>query len=152
MLIWLALSILLVGVDQLIKYFVIQNISLTDTIVVIPHMLNLIFVKNTGAAFSILAGKTDLLSIISSVVCIAIIWYMFKKRPKNMLLTASLSIILGGAAGNLVDRAARHFVVDYLELSFIKFPIFNFADIMITVGAILLMIYVIFFDNSETKG
>lgn len=151
MLIWLALSILLVGVDQLIKYFVVQNIALTDTIGVIPNILNLIFVKNTGAAFSILSGKTYFLSIISTVVCLFIIWYLVRKNPKNKLLTASLSIILGGAAGNLVDRAFRHYVVDYLEIDFMKFPIFNFADIAISVGAVLLMIYVLFFDNREMK-
>ena len=128
---------------------VINNIALTDTIEVIPDVLNIVYVKNTGAAFSILSGRTYILSIVSFVVCVALVWYLIKKKPSSKLLLVSLGMILGGAAGNLIDRAARQFVVDYIEVCFITFPVFNLADMAITIGAALSMIYVIFFDGKN---
>ncbi len=149
MIIWLIISLVLIGADQAIKYLVINNIALTDTIEVIPDILNIVYVKNTGAAFSILSGRTYILSIVSFVVCVALVWYLIKKKPSSKLLLVSLGMILGGAAGNLIDRVARQFVVDYIEVCFITFPVFNLADMAITIGAALLMIYVIFFDGKN---
>lgn len=149
MIIWLLISALLVFLDQLIKYIVVENIALSETIVVIPDILNFVYVKNTGAAFSMLSGKTDILSIVSLVVCIALIWYIIAKKPNRKLFALSLSMLLGGALGNLIDRMFKNFVVDYIEVLFINFPVFNLADIAITIGAVLLMIYVIFFEEKS---
>lgn len=146
MLLWMIISLAVVGADQLIKYIVIENVSSTDTIGVIPEILDIIYVKNTGAAFSILEGKTYILSLVSFVVCCLLVWYLVKKRPEARLLRTSLGLILGGAFGNLIDRVFRHFVIDFISVTFINFPVFNLADIAITVGAVLLMVYVIFFD------
>ena len=147
MVIWIILSLVVAGADQLVKYIVLENISLTDTVEVIPKILQFVYVKNTGAAFSLLSGKTYILSIVSLAVCIFLIWYLIKKRPSSRLLLVSLGLILGGAVGNMIDRMFRNFVVDYIEILFVQFPVFNLADVAITVGAALLMIYVIFFDN-----
>lgn len=147
MVIWIILSLVVAGADQLVKYIVLKNISLTDTVEVIPKILQFVYVKNTGAAFSLLSGKTYILSIVSLAVCIFLIWYLIKKRPSSRLLLVSLGLILGGAVGNMIDRMFRNFVVDYIEVLFVQFPVFNLADVAITVGAALLMIYVIFFDN-----
>lgn len=149
MIIWLIISLVLIGADQLIKYLVTANIALTDTIEIIPDILNLVYVKNTGAAFSILSGKTYILSIVSLCVCVFLVWYLIKKKPESKLFLISLAMILGGAVGNLIDRVFRKFVVDYIEVCFVNFPVFNLADIAITVGAALLMIYVIFFDGKS---
>ncbi len=149
MLIWIIISSLLVILDQGIKLLVINNLSLTDTFEFIPNIINFIYVKNTGAAFSMLSGKTFILGIFSLVVCIALIWYLIKHTPQDIFPLISLSLILGGAAGNLIDRLFRGFVVDYIELCFINFPVFNLADIGITVGAVLLMVYVIFIDGKK---
>ena len=83
MIIWLIISLVLIGADQAIKYLVINNIALTDTIEVIPDILNIVYVKNTGAAFSILSGRTYILSIVSFVVCVALVWYLIKKKPSS---------------------------------------------------------------------
>lgn len=147
MVIWIILSLVVAGADQLVKYIVLENISLTDTVEVIPKILQFVYVKNTGAAFSLLSGKTYILSIVSLAVCIFLILYLIKKRPSSRLLLVSLGLILGGAVGNMIDRMFRNFVVDYIEVLFVQFPVFNLADVAITVGAALLMIYVIFFDN-----
>lgn len=147
MIIWIALSLGITIADQLIKYLVLNNIASTDTITVIPKVLQLVFVKNTGAAFSLFSGKTYVLSLVSIAVCVFVLWYLIKKKPQNRLLSVSLGMVLGGAAGNLIDRVFRNYVIDYAELCFVRFPVFNLADVAITVGAVLLMIYVIFFDN-----
>lgn len=151
MALWIITALAFAGADQYIKYLVIKNIAMTDTITVIPKILNFVYVKNTGAAFSLFSGKTYILGIVSLVVCVGILFYMFVKKPGNKLFSVSLAMIFGGAVGNFADRMFRGFVVDYIELCFIKFPVFNLADIAITVGAVLLMIYVIFFDGKKSE-
>lgn len=151
MFIWVAISLLIIIADQITKYFVLQNVSMTETIPIVSGFLNLVYVKNPGAAFSMLADKTYLLSVISIVVCFFLIWFLVTRTEKSKLLTVSVAMILGGAVGNLIDRLLRGYVVDYIELCFVNFPVFNLADIAITCGAILLMIYVIFFDGNKNK-
>ena len=152
MLILIIISMAVVLLDQGTKLLVIHNIAPTDTIPVLPRILNLVYVKNTGAAFSILSGKTFFLSLISLAVCVGIVWYLVKNRPENKLMLLSVSLVLGGAVGNLIDRMFRGSVVDFFEVIFVDFPVFNVADIAITVGAILLMIYVLFFDREKKNG
>lgn len=151
MFMWVAISLLIIIVDQVAKYFVLQNVSMTDTIPIVSGFLNLVYVKNPGAAFSMLADKTYLLSVISIAVCFFLLWFLVTRTEKSKLLTVSVAMILGGAIGNLIDRLLRGYVVDYIELCFVNFPVFNLADIAITGGAILLMIYVIFFDGNKNK-
>ena len=152
MLIWVIISLAVVLLDQGTKLLVIHNIAPTDTISVLPRILNLVYVKNTGAAFSILSGKTFFLSLISLAVCVGIVWYLIKNRPENKLLLLSVSLVLGGAVGNLIDRMLRGSVVDFFEVIFVDFPVFNVADIAITAGAVLLMIYVLFFDREKKSS
>mgnify|MGYP004493385635 FL=1 len=152
MLIWIIISLAVVLLDQGTKLLVIHNIAPTDTISVLPRILNLVYVKNTGAAFSILSGKTFFLSLISLAVCVGIVWYLIKNRPENKLMLLSVSLVLGGAVGNLIDRMLRGSVVDFFEVIFVDFPVFNVADIAITVGAVLLMIYVLFFDREKKSS
>ena len=147
--IWFIIAAVIVGLDQFFKYMVISNISLTDTVEFIKGIINFVYVKNTGAAFGIFAGKTYILSIVSVLVCAALILFMIKNKNKSTILSLSLSMVLGGAIGNLIDRIVRGYVIDYIEPMFIDFPVINFADVAITVGAFLLVIYVIFFDGKK---
>jgi len=154
MLLWSILAIFIIVFDQLTKYWVVGNIGLTDSIKIIPNIVDFVYVKNTGAAFSFLANKTYgivLLSMISIIFCIAVILFIAKKKPTNKLLLSSLALMFSGAVGNVIDRVVRGFVVDFIELTFINFPVFNVADIAITVGAVLLIIYVSFFDKEKSK-
>lgn len=154
MLLWSILAIFIIVFDQLTKYWVVENIGLTDSIKIIPNIVDFVYVKNTGAAFSFLANKTYgivLLSMISIIFCIAVILFIAKKKPTNKLLLSSLALMFSGAVGNVIDRVVRGFVVDFIELTFINFPVFNVADIAITVGAVLLIIYVSFFDKEKSK-
>ena len=128
------LAAALVALDQLVKYLVLEHIPLGAHVPFIPYIVELTFVKNTGAAFSILSEHTWLLGLISlvmSVVLAAAIWKNFFHHPLGKL---TLTLLLGGAVGNLIDRAFRGFVVDMFNVLFMNFAVFNVADIFVVVG------------------
>ena len=154
MVLWSLIVVLIIAVDQLSKYWVVNNIGLTDSLTVIPNVIDFVYVKNTGAAFSFLSDKTYgiiLLSVISVLFCIGVIFFLIKCKPQNRLLTISLGLMISGAIGNLIDRILRGYVVDFIETTFIKFPVFNVADIAITIGAVLIIIYILFFDKTKSN-
>ena len=114
-------------------------------------MLDLSYIKNTGAAFSILEKHTWLLTVFSAIIVLVIAWLILKKFFTNWLGMLSATLILAGGVGNLIDRAVFGYVTDMIETVFIDFPVFNFADCCITVGVVLLFIYVLFFCKDEKK-
>ncbi len=130
--------------DQLIKRAVLAS-SLVggENITVIPGLLELNYVENTGAAFSLFEGKTYILSVFSVVVLIVGVYLLFARKIKSKVMLTSLVMIMGGGLGNLIDRIAYHFVVDYIKVLLIDFPVFNFADCFITVGEFILIGYLI---------
>ncbi|MCC8159771.1 MAG: signal peptidase II [Oscillospiraceae bacterium] len=154
--IYLIVSLIIIFADQAVKYLVVSGMSVGDTAFSILNLFDITYVQNRGAAFSILSGKVSLLSIISVVFCVGVIVYWIKKKPTNTLLKTSLLLMFSGALANAADRIFRGFVVDYIKTAFINFPVFNIADICITVGAALLVVYVIWFDkedkNAENKN
>lgn len=152
MILWSLIVLIIIALDQISKYWVVNNIGLTDSFVVIPKVIDFVYVKNTGAAFSFLSETTYgiiFLSCISVIFCVGVIWFMIKKKPQHKLLTISLALMLSGAIGNVIDRIFKGYVVDFIETTFIKFPVFNIADIAITIGAALVIIYVLFFEKSK---
>ena len=137
-------SIVLI-IDQIIKLLINNNMTLYQQIKIIPKFFTIYYVKNTGAAFSILEDSTILLTIIS-VIFIVILDRMIKKEKTFTKLSAiSLGMIMGGIFGNLIDRIIHHAVIDYLSFQIFKyeFPVFNIADIGITVGVGLLILSII---------
>lgn len=150
--IWLIISVLLIIADQLLKYFVVSGMSVGDTAFSILNIFDITYVQNKGAAFSILSGKMSVLSVISIVFCIAVIVYWIRKKPTHPLMCTALTMMFAGAFSNAIDRIFRGFVIDYIHTAFIEFPVFNIADICITVGAVLLALYVILFDKDEDKN
>ena len=149
MLTWIIIAAAIVIIDQIAKLLVIANISPTDCFHIIPGLFDFVYVKNTGAAFSILSGNTGLLSIISVLFCVGmgIFWYI--KKPQNKLFCTALTLLFAGALGNAIDRIIRGFVVDFISTAFMTFPVFNIADIAITFGAVLLFVYILLFDKDE---
>ena len=93
-----------------------------------------------------------MLSLVSVAFCVGVVVYWILKKPTQKLFCVSLAMIFGGALGNAIDRIFYGFVVDFIETTFIDFPVFNIADIGITVGVALLMIHFIFFDKEENDG
>lgn len=147
------LVVLLVGLDQLVKYLVVQNISMGEYVPFIPHILDLTYVQNTGAAFSIFAQHTWLLTFISlvmSVILAVALWKRFFKHPFGRTM---LALILAGAIGNLIDRASLGYVVDMFHVLFVNFAVFNVADICVVVGGIGgAVYYMLFAEKLEKKG
>lgn len=153
--IYLALALLVAAVDQVIKYFVLENLVTAGRVTAIPHLLDLIYVENTGVAFGMFSDLRWLFVVITGIVIVAFIVMLFKGGYKSKLFSISAVLIIGGGIGNLVDRVVHGFVVDYLQLSFFS-PVCNFADYCITVGTVLLVVYLIFYsdfsnDNKKAK-
>ena len=132
-----SLSIFIVLIDQFTKYLVFYNEELfTDKDFL---LFKLDIVKNYGAAFNIFSGSRIFLSLISIFFSILLIYYIFRKNNLNTFDLYSYSFILGGTIGNGIDRIYRGFVVDFINLNIINFPVFNIADISINVGFIFLV-------------
>lgn len=143
-------SILLIIIDQVIKYLTVNIIGLYEEIPVIKGIFSLTYIQNTGAAWGILAGNNWLLTIFTVLILVALTVYIVKKRCKSILFNSSVMLIYAGAIGNLIDRIFRNgAVVDMIEVKFISFPVFNFADCCIVVGAVLLCVYILFFTENS---
>lgn len=128
--------ILAILIDQISKYFVVRYLKPIGTFPIIDNVFNFTYVENKGAAFGILQNKT-LLFIIITIIVGTILVYSIIKVPSSTFYKFTLSMILGGAIGNLIDRVRLGYVVDFIDFRF--FPaVFNLADSMIVVGAILL--------------
>ena len=147
----LIITMICVLIDQIIKMVVTSNMSLNSTILVIPNFFSITYVKNDGAAWSILSGNTIFLILISIVALLIIIMYVFKNSDIKTFEFMNYSILIGGILGNLFDRIKFGSVIDYLDLKIFNynFPIFNFADMCIVVSIFLLLIY---FIKSEAKN
>ncbi|MBM42998.1 MAG: signal peptidase II [Acidobacteria bacterium] len=143
----IVVAVVILVADQLTKYAVRTQISLHDSIEVIPGLFNLVHVRNTGAAFGFLnsadmANKQLLMTAIALVALGAISLYASQVGTRETLARAGLALILGGALGNLVDRASVGYVVDFVDVYWrsYHFWAFNVADSAITVGASLLIL------------
>ena len=143
---YFAVAAAVVVLDQWSKAATVKNIPMYGNVPAIPGIFRLTHVHNTGAAWSMLAGSTDLLAIISAVVSAAIAVYMLY----GLLCPAArlcLAAVIGGAVGNLIDRACLGYVVDMIEVTFISYPLFNVADCFIVVGGIAFVIVFLFIND-----
>lgn len=152
----LAVILAIAGVDQLIKCWIQENFIVYEEKPFLQigslDILHLHFIENDGSAFSSFSGQTVLLLILSGIGIGACAYALIRYGKQNKLMYWSLVMIMGGALGNLVDRICREGkVVDYLDLQLFDFAVFNFADCFVTVGTILLMIYIIFFMEKKDK-
>ena len=142
----LIIAAVIAAADQLIKYAVVQNFALGDVKELIHGVLSLTHIRNTGAAWSSFSGKTGLLAIVTIVLMLAVVWLLVKRIVRHPLGVTAGVLILGGGIGNLIDRVLNGEVVDYINLLFMRFAVFNFADICVCVG-VALWVLVIFLDE-----
>ncbi|WP_412990336.1 signal peptidase II [Pediococcus siamensis] len=142
------LIIAVVAADQLVKSWIVMNIGLGATHQVIPGILSLTNIRNDGAAWSILEGKTFFFYLIT-IVAVGVLGYFLYRTRGQWLYQISLSFMLAGALGNFIDRIRLKYVVDMFQLDFINFPIFNVADFALTIGVILLFIAILREDHLE---
>ena len=146
--------IILVALDQITKLWIVTNIPLYSGFSAIEKVFSIYHTVNTGAGWSLLSGQTALLIAVPVVAVIAMVYVLTTEKIKPKTGVWGITLILAGAVGNLIDRIFRGGeVVDMIKLEFIDFPVFNVADICVTVGAVLFFIYVIFFyeDRKEKK-
>ena len=134
---FLSLSIFIILIDQFSKYLIFLNYK---TLVNKDFLLfKLDFIKNYGAAFNIFSGSRIFLSIISIIFSIIIIYLILRRNSTSQYDLYSYSFILGGTIGNGIDRIVKGYVIDFINLNIITFPVFNIADISINIGFILLL-------------
>ena len=141
---YLLFSLLMIAADYVTKALTLANMPIGSTIPLWDGVFHLTHIRNYGAAFSIMAGQRFFLILLPMIVIIAVVLFVIAKRPKNKLLLLSLSMIASGGIGNLIDRIRFGYVVDFLDFRLINFPIFNVADIFVTVGAALFIALLLF--------
>lgn len=146
----LLFSVIIATLDQLIKYQLMNYITFQNQVELIPGILDLVYWQNQGAAFGILQGHKLLLVVCTAIILGLMVYILFKKKPVNKWFNTAMSLVIGGALGNIADRIFRGYVIDYLKLKFFA-PAFNLADVCITLGTVILLIYVMFFYNMPNK-
>lgn len=148
------LALVIIGIDQLSKWLVITKMDVYEQIPMIDGFFYLTSHRNEGAAWGILQGKMMFFYIITAIVVIGLIYYMQRYARNFTLLAISLSLVLGGAIGNFIDRLFRKEVVDFLDFIIFTYdyPIFNIADSALVVGVIGLLIATLFEDKLKGKA
>ena len=143
----------LIGIDQAIKLWAVNVLQPVGSMPLIPHVVELRFVLNQGMAFSLLSGKQLFLIVATSAALILVAYALFFRSRGKYLQQAALLLVLSGGIGNLIDRVLNGEVVDYINLLFMRFAVFNFADICVCVG-VALWVLEIFLDelrNGDAK-
>lgn len=148
------LVIIVVGflIDRLTKIWALNAFKNTQEIVLIKGFFSFMYIENKGAAWSIFLGKTVFLIIFTFIILCGIIYYLLKYRPKSKIMRTALSLIIAGAVGNLFDRVLYKHVVDFIYFHYkdvYSYPVFNFADICVVVGTVLLMICILRNDSKR---
>ncbi len=151
MLLFFLLSAALVAADQITKALAVAYLKPVTTVPIIRDVLHLTYRENTGAAFSILNGFRWGFVILAVIVCGIVIYINVSRKIDSKLFYASSILVVAGAIGNVIDRIATGAVVDFIDFRLIDFPVFNFADICLTVGVAMLFIYFLFFYGKGKK-
>jgi len=141
--------LLLIVLDQAVKWYVVKEIPLAGMRSFIPKVVSLTYLKNSGAAFSMLENQQWFFAIITLIAMGAAFVYLYRHIKGSIWLLLGLTLIISGGIGNFIDRVRQGFVVDMFHLDFMNFAIFNVADIYLTVGVGLLLIHIL---REESHG
>ncbi|MFA6947715.1 MAG: signal peptidase II [Eubacteriales bacterium] len=148
-LIWILTALGVVAADQFTKWLAVTYLKPLGSVGFIPHIMDLTYLENKGAAFGMFSDARWVHMSVSTVAVIAIIIYMCRTKQRSRLLAVSAGMIIGGGIGNLIDRFFVGYVVDFFEPIFVNFAVFNVADSFVCVGAALLFIYVLMYDRKN---
>ncbi len=135
------LFLLFIISDRLSKYYIINNFELGESQILIDRVLHITYVRNTGIAFGLLAGRGWLLIVLQALVIILLLFLKISFFPSQLFINLCFVALLAGATGNLMDRILYGYVVDFIDVGF--WPVFNLADIFIVVGALGLVYLII---------
>ena len=133
---------ILIGLDQIIKYWALNSLKEVNSIPVINNIFSLTYVENRGAAFGMLQNNQSIFILVAAVASCFGLYYLHSKKVNN-LGKIGILLVISGAIGNLIDRVRLGFVVDYLDFHIIWSYVFNLADCFVVVGTILLCLYII---------
>lgn len=145
--IYILIIVLGIVLDRLSKLYAISNFLEKP---INTPFINLTYLENRGAAFGILQDKRIFFLIITIAIVFYLIYYFYKSYKSNpVILNVSIAMIISGALGNFYDRFFNGFVVDFIEFSFFTFPVFNIADIFVTLGCGLMILYIVFIHEDK---
>lgn len=150
----LAVIVFLVSVDQVIKVLVDSYLKPVGEITVIPDIIRFRYLENDGAMMGFMDGKTSVMTILAIICFGGVVVLIFSGKIQNKVDLANFVLISAGGLGNIIDRIFRGYVIDYIDVLFVDFYVFNFADCLITVGAFLLFfnqIYQIYKEHKNKK-
>ncbi len=147
-----AIIVVILVIDLVSKYVIDAKLDPSDNITIIPYLINFQIVYNRGAAWGILYGKQVFLIAVTILFLAIFIYYYTKEKKKTWLLTVTFGFLIGGCIGNLYDRIVLRYVRDFIQFDFWQsFPTFNFADVFLTIGVVLFIIYIILYFVKEKK-
>ena len=139
------LAAVAVGLDQFTKYLTVANLALGEDFPVWPGMFHFTHLRNDGMSFSLLSGARWFFVIVTIVVILFALYAIYRRWIDHPMGILSLAAVLGGAVGNLIDRIRFGYVVDMIEVEFVRFAVFNVADMFVVVGGIVFMLYGLLF-------
>ena len=143
---------MLILIDRISKILAAKYLVGKGTVVVIPYLLGLQYLENTGMAFSMLSGKTVFLAVVTSLALVVIAYFLFYKRIGQPFERFCFILIFAGGVGNLIDRVFQGYVIDYFEFLFMDFAIFNVADVYVCMGVGLYALYVVYTEYIKKEN
>lgn len=147
-----ALILLLLGLDQWTKHLAVLYLKDQPSRVLLPKLVNLTYVENTGSAFGLFSGHMQLLSAVTVILSLAllVLYLRMSTERQYRVYRILMPVILAGSLGNIIDRFTRGYVVDFLSFAFFEFPVFNVADCFLTVAAVIYAICYLTHDHELT--
>lgn len=149
---WFSLIVLTIALDQITKYLAVRFLKPIDTVPIISDALHLTYATNTGAAFGMLKDHRWIFLTVSTIAIIGLTAYLFITKYRHPLFFIAFSFVIGGGIGNMIDRVALGYVVDFIDFRLIDFAIFNVADSFVCIGCALAFLWVIFFSEKESAA
>lgn len=142
-------ALLMVLIDQIIKKWTTSSLQLHESRSGIDGLFDFYYIRNEGAGWGILQGRMWFFYVVTFVIIVYLIYLIYKHRQGSLFLKCTYGLLLGGAIGNLIDRIINGYVIDMFRLTFMNFPIFNVADMALSIGVVLLIIQVLMTEDTE---
>lgn len=140
-----------VALDQWTKYLAVTHLQPIDTLPLMENILHLTYLENRGAAFGMLANHRWIFMILSTVSILLLLWWLLKEKPKSWWITVAGAMIIGGGIGNMIDRVAYGYVVDFIDVRAIDFYVFNVADSFVCVGCGMILVWTLYMEMIAKK-
>lgn len=148
----MAVVVLLLVIDQIIKYFADLYLKNNSPVTLIKNVLQLNYLENDGAMMGFMSGKTEIMTAFAVICVLAMLFVIFSGKIKDKIDYWCVLLMISGGLGNIIDRVFRGYVIDYIEVLFVDFYIFNFADCLITVAAFALIFYQLYLIYKESRA